>query len=183
MSAEHELRSLVPAPLADGAVSVRSPADLDGVSGDAVVLAFGLLDPVADFGPIVERLRSLADGGATVVLSVPNQAFAGEADGPIVWGEGAFEELVRLLPAGAVVGRVVELSGVALAVEGSEVPAPSGVSSGDSAPVAMLVAFGPRASALSSSSAVGFADRSAARRHERELQARIAVLEARLSPP
>jgi hypothetical protein len=61
------------------------------------------------------------------------------------------------------------------------VPAPSSVAGGDSAPVAMVVAFGPRASELSSSSVVGFADRSAERRRERELQARIAVLEARLA--
>ena len=181
MSAEHELRSLVPAPLADGAVDVRSAGDLDGVSGDAVVLASGLLDAVSDLGPVVERLRALADGGATVVLSVPNQAFDGEVHGPIVWGEGAFEELQRLLPADAVVARVVELGGVALAVDGSEVPAPAEVTPGDSAPIAMVVAFGPRASELSSSSAVGFADRAAERLHERELQARIAVLEARLA--
>ena len=70
------------------------------------------------FVPLVELLVELAERRATrrSLLSVPNDAFWA-IENPYhetTWGEGAFEELRRLLPEGTVVARQVALHGSAL---------------------------------------------------------------------
>src|SRR5512132_2602268 len=66
---------------------------------DAVVTCFETLAHLEDFVPCVDLLIEI---GAvhTVVLSVPNDAFWSIENPfhPTSWGEGAFEELRRLLP-------------------------------------------------------------------------------------
>ena len=157
------------------ALDLTQPEPLrDAIREDAVVTCFSTIEHLDPWLPLVELLASLE--GVTVVLSVPNQSFEGSG----AWGEGAFEELLRLLPADAVVAQQVALSGSALVVSDAPPPldAPSDL---DQPPTDLLVAFGPRASSLGSVAAVAALDRRGERLRERERDAEVALLEARLS--
>jgi hypothetical protein len=155
-------------PLASAGTAVASVADLASVPDGGVATCFDLPD---EWLALVEGLRDAAAGrDITVILSVPNEA---------PWGTGAFEELLRLLPTDAVAGRAVPLRGVALTVDGAP-GLPPLTGSLDGEPVELVVAFGPRASELSSAAVVEGADLADERRRRRELEAELAVLRSRV---
>jgi hypothetical protein len=149
----------------------------------AVIACAGVLERIPDFVDVVEALVALsAESGATVVLTVPNHAFGidGEAQPASAWGEGAVEELRRLLPGDHVVLHQVALRGAALVPEGArarlditvDMDAPS------AAPVGFVIAFGPRAARLAPTADAGPADLGAERAHERARTAELDVLRA-----
>jgi SAM-dependent methyltransferase len=85
--------------------------------GAPVVTCFEVVEHLSSFLALVEWSSEMARAhGATVVLSVPNDAFW-SIQNPhhlTAWGEGAFEEMRRLLPAEHTLLRQVALSGSAL---------------------------------------------------------------------
>ena len=87
--------------LIDPAALARVSDALLRVDGDRVVSCFEVIEHLSTFVPFLEWSGALArDDAATFVLSVPNDAFW-TIENPYHaarWGEGAFEELRRLLP-------------------------------------------------------------------------------------
>lgn len=163
----------------DGVAQVR--AALDPVAG-ATVTCFEVIEHLESFTWLVEMLTGLEQ--ATVFLSVPNDAFWA-LENPYhhtMWGEGAFEELRRLLPAGAVVARQVPLDGSHLIVEGGTGPIelPSVDLRPDAVPSHFVCAFGPRAGMLASRGLAIASDLDGQRRWERQRESHLAVAEARL---
>lgn len=149
--------------------------------GPATVTCFECIEHLASFVPLVSALVDLAERhGVTVVLSVPNDAFW-SIENPhhrTVWGEGAFEELVTLLPAERVVLRQVVLQGSAIVREDAEPelrPVPIELEPGG-VPSHMLVAFGPRHDELAPSAAVAQVDMEEQRRWQRQREADLSRL-------
>jgi 2-polyprenyl-3-methyl-5-hydroxy-6-metoxy-1,4-benzoquinol methylase len=101
---------------------LSNPADVarlaDELKGKgAVVTCFEVIEHLETFVPLVEMLESLK--GATVIMSVPNDAFWA-TENPhhkTMWGEGAFAELQSLLPEGHTVAPQVQLTGSAIALD------------------------------------------------------------------
>jgi hypothetical protein len=158
----------------------------DAAGEDALVTVFDTLEHLPSFVALVELLDELAEEhGATVVLSVPNDAVADGARAT-AWGEGAFAELTSALPDGHAVWHQLAVRGSALAPAGHEGLHEGAIAlAGDVAPVAFLAAFGPRAGelrpAVSLAQADPGAERAARRADEGELaylRARVAALEA-----
>lgn len=153
--------------------------------GDATITCFGALDRLRTFVPLLDLLGELAERhGATVILDVPNDAFAGRRAGQMVWGERAFDELRRLLPGEPVLARQIPLAGSAVVVgDGeSELTLPAVAPSGEP-PSHLIAAFGPRAHQLTSAALARPLDRREPQRRERQLAADVAYLEARLGEP
>ena len=99
-----------------------------------------------------------------------------------MWGEGAFEELRRLLPAEHVVARQLALHGSLALVDGEdgggrtvEVDPPTAA-----APTHFLVGMGPGAGRLTGTAGVGEADAVEQRRWERQRESDLAYLQAAL---
>ena len=182
----------------------RAPLDAASLAGDppdadalvaalreqaqegSVIACVGVLERLSGFAGVVHALVALAtERQATVVLALPNDAAVDAAAGPrrSVWGEGAVAELRGLLPADHVAFNLVALRGAVLVPAGgahalsvdvdTEVPA--------RAPAAFVLAFGPRAQRLQSTSEVAAADLSAERAHERARTAELEVLRARVA--
>jgi hypothetical protein len=148
-------------------------------SAPTIVTCFDVLAELDDFAPCLELLRSLGDR-TTVVIAVPNDAFWSAAERPTTWGEGAFEELRRLLPAEHVVRHQVPVAGSAIVdADGSEVSLPTVRVGG--VPSHFVVAFGPRAGELGTAAAAQAVDADATRRDERERESRLEWLTARVS--
>jgi len=164
---------------ADGMRAVR--AELGEVEG-ATVTCFEVIEHLETFVPLVVGLIELAGGGATVVLSAPNDAFWA-LENPFhktMWGEGAFEELRRLLPPDTVVARQIPLNGSHLVVEGDAGPltVPPVAPRADAVPSHLLCAFGPRANLLASRALALPADLDAQRTWERQRESNLAFIEA-----
>ena len=130
----------------------------------------------------MELLSELAEQHAfTVVVSVPNDAFW-SIENPYhktMWGEGAFEELRRLLPEPLALVRQVPLTGSALVVQGA--PQTLGrLGRGRRGPcaVAHIAACGPRAGEVASLARTHAADLDGQRRWERQRESDLAVLQA-----
>ena len=136
---------------------LSSPADLErvraallsGDGGGGVVTCFETVEHLPTFVPLLELLVDLAEQhGFTVFLSVPNDAFW-SIDNPHhvgAWGEGAFEELRRLLPAEHVLVKQVPLSGSALVDAAQEAAPPRTVEvelDPAGVPTHLLAGFGP----------------------------------------
>jgi SAM-dependent methyltransferase len=87
------------------------------VEGERVVSCFEVIEHLSSFVALIEWAGELArTGQATFVISVPNDAFW-SIQNPhhlSAWGEGAFEELHRLLPTERTLLRQVALSGSAV---------------------------------------------------------------------
>jgi len=117
------------------------------------------------------------------VLSVPNDAFWA-LENPYhetMWGEGAFEELRRLLPAEHVVAKQVPLQGSSIVLEGtSALEAPGFTPLVDPVPSHFIVAFGPRCDEIVPRSAVAQTDLAEQRRWERQREANLAFYEDRI---
>jgi SAM-dependent methyltransferase len=105
------------------AADLTAPADLEriedallGFQGQAIVTCFEVIEHLSSFLALVEWANALSrEHGVTFVMSVPNDAFW-SIQNPhhlTAWGEGAFEELRRLLPAEQTLLRQVALSGSA----------------------------------------------------------------------
>ena len=158
-------------------------AVLDGGPDGGCVTCFEVAEHLTSFVPLIEMLVGLArHHGFTVALSVPNDAFW-SIENPFhhtMWGEGAFEELRRLLPEDHVVARQVALHGSLIQVEGAvdsghsvEVEPPTGTT-----PTHFLVVFGPGATLFAGTAQVGEADLVEQRRWERQRESDLAFLKA-----
>ncbi len=98
--------------LADPAEVAALAAELAGEG--VVVTCFEVIEHLETFVPLIEMLEQLAD--ATVILSVPNDAFWA-TENPhhrTIWGDGAFAELRSLLPDGHTVTEQHQLHGSTL---------------------------------------------------------------------
>lgn len=175
----------------DATAAVREAIPVDG--GPVLVTCFDVLHQLEDFTALVELLIGLAERGATVVLSVPDDA-AGALQDPhraSAWSAGAAEELRRLLPTGAVALKqvAVRASAIVPAGEGATVGLPEVAVAADDQPTAHLLAFGPDAQRLTAAGDARAADLAAERAETRRsvsdlayLEARLAALEAPASP-
>jgi SAM-dependent methyltransferase len=153
-----------------------------------VITCFEVIEHLTTFVALVEALVELAAAGWTVVLSVPNDAFWA-IENPYhhtMWGEGAFDELRRLLPEDAVVARQVPLDGSHLVVEQPAGTPPAAIDlppvqpREDAIPSHFLAAFGPEARLLTSRALAIPSDLDGRRTWERQRESTLAVLEAEL---
>ena len=145
-----------------------------------------MLERLASFAGVVHTLVALAaERQATVVLALPNDAAGSDAAAGgrrSVWSEGAVAELRGLLPDDHVAFDLVALRGAALVPRGRLGRARGVRSTPPRAPSPrprFVLAFGPRAPRLTAAAAVGAADLSAERAHERARTAELEVLRAR----
>jgi hypothetical protein len=147
------------------------------------ITCFEVIEHLTSFVALVETLVDLTEGHRfTVALSVPNDAFW-SIENPFhhtMWGEGAFEELRRLLPEDHVVGRQVALQGSLAVVDGDgggrhavEFESPAAAT-----PSHFLVGMGPGAARLAGAAAIGGADVVEQRRWERQRESDLAVLKS-----
>lgn len=148
------------------------------------VTCFEVIEHLATFVPLLELLVELSQKhGVTAFISVPNDAFWA-IENPhhrTAWGEGAFDELRRLLPEGHVLARQVALQGSCVVRDSGkdpsaydlrvEVPA-AGV------PTHFLAAFGPRAGTLAGGAAATAVDLCEQRRWERQRESDLAYFQA-----
>lgn len=142
-------------------------------SGGSIVLTcFEVIEHLSDFIPLIEWLSSMADGGVSVVISVPNDVFT-SVKNPFhltMWGSSTVEELRGLLPADHVVATQVALAGSAvapLAEPAPQVPVTATVELAG-VPLQYLIAFGPRSADLEPSAVVLSSDVAAQRVWERQ---------------
>jgi SAM-dependent methyltransferase len=165
---------------ADALASVRA-AILEGEQ-DRVITCFENIEHLSNFVPLVTLLSELAEAGeATVVLSVPNDAFWA-IENPhhlTMWSSGSFEELRGLLPAGVRVARQVELRGSAIVPGDDDLSLDLSVSVSPSVavPTHFVAAFGPRASELVPHAEATQHDLDESRRWEREREADLAYFQ------
>jgi len=162
----------------DGVAAVR--AALDATPG--VITCFEVVEHLKTFVPLIGALIELAEQGWTVVLSVPNDAFWA-LENPYhetMWGEGAFEELRRLLPQDAVVARQIPLDGSHLVIDGAPLELPPVTPRPDAIPSHFLAAFGPRGGELTPRALAIPSDLDGRRTWERQRESTLAVLEAEL---
>lgn len=161
----------VVADLSDAAQLDRVREALPDDGGPACVTCFETIEHLETFAPLVELLVELAqERRCTVVLSVPNDAFWA-VDSPhhkTTWGEGAVEELRRLLPAEHRLVRQVALQGSALVGPDEDTQEVAMVSAKADVPTHLLLAFGERADALAITSRVLQTDLDEQRRWERQ---------------
>ena len=155
------------------------------VTDRAVIACEGVLEQLADFLETVETLVALAaERAATVLLALPNEAFAGSppAERRSVWGEGAVDELRRLLPADHVAFHQVALRGAALVAAGSgaQLPLTVEIDPRSAVPIGFVLAFGPLAHELTPTATASAADLTAERSYESERTAELEVLRARV---
>jgi SAM-dependent methyltransferase len=164
---------------AEGVAAVRDALG----DAEAVVTCFQTLAHLEDFVPCVDLLVGLVDQ-CSVVLSVPNDAFW-PVDNPFhrtMWGEGAIDELRRLLPGDHVVLDQVPLAGSAIAGPAEvELALGSAHVTADRVPSDFVLAFGTRAGELAPVTATRPFDSVAQRRHERARDSELAVLAARVA--
>jgi SAM-dependent methyltransferase len=147
-----------------------------------VITCFEVIEHLTTFVPLIGALIELAEQGWTVVLSVPNDAFWA-LENPYhetMWGEGAFEELRRLLPEDAVVARQIPLDGSHLVVDDRPLDLPAVTPRPDAIPSHFLAAFGPRAGELAPRALAIPSDLDGRRTWERQRESTLAVLEAEL---
>jgi 2-polyprenyl-3-methyl-5-hydroxy-6-metoxy-1,4-benzoquinol methylase len=166
---------------ADGLARVR-----EHVSGEegTVVTCFEVIEHLESFVPLVSMLGELVEGGATVVLSVPNDAFWNTRN-PYhlaAWGEGAMAELRSVLPASHVVLHQVALSGSAVLPADGEEAFEIGVHARAAGPPThFIIAMGARADRVQPGAQVAQVDVVAQRSWERQREAHLAVAEATIA--
>jgi SAM-dependent methyltransferase len=156
---------------------------LEGGAGGGCITCFEVVEHLTSFVPLVEMLVEMVERHRfTVALSVPNDAFW-SINNPFhhtMWGEGAFEELRRLLPEDHLVAHQFALQGSLTRLEGEhespemiehEVPATA-------TPTHLLVGMGPAAARLRGAAAVGAANLVEERRWQRQRESDLAFLQA-----
>lgn len=164
---------------------------LEAEDGPRVITCFEVIEHLSTFVPLIEMLSRVAtEGGIDVILSVPNDAFWA-IENPhhqTMWGDGAFEELRRLLPPDAVVMRQVALVGTAIvpvAADGAahaELELRLAADAASAVPTHLLAAFGPRVGTLRPTADVTALDLDGKRRWEREREAAASIVDALLEP-
>jgi SAM-dependent methyltransferase len=179
--ARRELRDVLVTTLAANLASETGVAAVTEAVGDrqsGVVTCFETLADLETFVPAVELLLGLSHAH-TVVLSVPNDAFW-SVDQPFrrtAWGEGAFEELRRLVPAAHLRLDQVPLAGSAIAPPGdSELALEPVRLDAERVPSSILLAFGPGQERLRPVAAARTSDAGEERRVERERASQMAFL-------
>ena len=150
----------------------------------AVVTCFEVVEHLATFVPLVERLVERADT-VTTILSVPNDAFWAIQNPHhlAMWGEGAFAELESQLPATRVILHQMQLQGSAILPVGDDLTLSpeAGVHARGAVPTHFLAAFGPRAAELEPLATVAQVDLDEQRRWVRQREADVAILETLLT--
>jgi hypothetical protein len=156
-------------------------------TGDRLVSCFEVVEHLGTFLPLLEWAGALAhQGAATFVMSVPNDAFWA-IENPFhtgCWGEGAFEELRRLLPGEQTILRQVALTGSATmswdyGIEDHELSVRVG--GGGTVATHFIAAFGPRHHELSRGALAVSTDQLEQRRWERQRESNLAFAETRLA--
>ncbi len=169
---------------------LTDPRDLERIGAavlssgsEPVITCFEVVEHLSTFLPLLEWSTAMTgDHGATFVLSVPNDAFW-SIQNPYhltSWGEGAFEELSRLLPPDRTLMRQVELSGsVIVDWEAGEQRHELALDAGGAGTVAthFLAAFGPRHRQLGHHGIVVQSDALEQRRWERQRENDIALMQ------
>ena len=170
--------------------NLNDPVDVERVRGrlladDAprTVTCFEVVEHLENFVPLVRMLTKFAeDGEATVLLSVPNDAFWA-VENPFhatTWGEGSFEELRRMLPEGTKLARQVSLGGAAVVPLDADDPQSTTVDvtlhAKDAVPTHFLAVMGPNADSLDVLGAVVQTDLHEQRRWERQRDADLLFL-------
>lgn len=151
------------------------------LKGERVVTCFEVVEHLSAFGPLLEWSGALArEGAATFVISVPNDEFWSIQNPHHVtcWGEGAFEELRRLLPPEQTLLRQVALSGSALLDwDAAPVQYELAVAPGGAGSVAthFIASFGPRHQEVWSGAYAVQTDMLEQRRWERQRENNVAV--------
>jgi SAM-dependent methyltransferase len=147
---------------------------------EPVVTCFEVVEHLSSFLALLEWAGEMARShGTTFLISVPNDAFW-SIQNPhhlSAWGEGAFEELRRLLPAEQTLLRQVALSGSALVDwNASPTACPVEVAVGGPSTVAthFLAAFGPRHADLARSALAVQSEMLEQRRWERQRESDLA---------
>jgi SAM-dependent methyltransferase len=177
----------MPGDLTDARFLERLGAALSGAEGERLVTAFEVVEHLASFVPLLEWAVELArSSGVTFVMSVPNDAFWSirNPHHATSWGEGAFEELQRLLPDERTLLRQVALAGSALVDwDAGAVEHELHVNAGGAGTVTthFIAAFGPRHEGVSRGALAVQTDSLAQRRWERQRESDLAFLEARAS--
>jgi hypothetical protein len=165
----------------DGLARVRE--HVGGEEG-TVVTCFEVIEHLESFVPLVTMLIELVQGGATVVLSVPNDAFWNMRN-PYhlaAWGEGAMAELRSVLPDDHTVLHQVALSGSAVLPEGGDERFEVAVqASATGPPTHFIVAMGPQADRVRPGAQITQVDVVAQRSWERQREAHLAVAEATIA--
>jgi hypothetical protein len=150
---------------------------------EAVITCFQTLAYLEDIVPCVELLLGWRER-CTVVVSVPNDAFWA-IENPhhrITWGQGAVEELQRLLPEDHLVLHQVPLAASAIvgAMDAQLALEPAHVTA-DRVPSHYVLVFGPHAERLTPLAATRMMDADAQRRVDRMRDSELAVLAARVA--
>jgi SAM-dependent methyltransferase len=149
----------------------------------AVVTCFGTLAHLSDFTACVELLAGLAERCA-VVLSVPNDAVWAIENPfhPTMWGEGAFDELRRVVPAEHVILEQVPIAASAIVGPGAtHAPLASAHVANERVASDFLLAFGPGTDALAPVAGARAVDAAGARQFERQRDSELALLAARVA--
>jgi hypothetical protein len=176
----------VRADLADQAdvARVRTAALEAGPGG--CLTCFEVVEHLSTFVPLLELMVELTtEHGYSAILSVPNDAFWA-LENPFhqtMWGEGAFEELRRLLPEPHVIARQVPVTGSAIVLEDltADLAVPAVPVERDRVPSHFIAAFGPRADTLRPLAFATAADLDGQRTWERQREAQLAFLEAEVA--
>jgi 2-polyprenyl-3-methyl-5-hydroxy-6-metoxy-1,4-benzoquinol methylase len=173
----------VQADLTDAADAARVRDAALAVGRDGTITCFEVIEHLVSFVAVLELMVELTtDHGYTAVLSVPNDAFW-TMDNPFhetMWGEGAFEELRRMLPADHRVAHQVPVVGSAIVPDGEakDLQPPAVTVAAERVPSHFIAAFGPRAEALAPQAFAAPADLDGQRLWERQREANLAFLEA-----
>jgi hypothetical protein len=169
--------------LSDPSSLERIAESLLEVDGRRTVTCFEVIEHLSSFVALLDWSARLADAGdATFVVSVPNDAFW-SLQNPhhhSAWGEGAFEELRRLLPRERTLLRQVAMSGSAvLDWEAARTRHELAVDAGGEGSVAthFLAAYGPRHGEVARGALVVQSDQLAQRRWERQRENDLAVMQ------
>ena len=173
------------ADLTDPAEIARVRAALLEVEGPRVVTCFEVVEHLGTFVPLVRMLCELAEAGeATVLLSVPNDAFFATHNPHhlTTWGAGAFAELRGLLPEGTVIAHQLMLTGSAIVpLDGGEPHTASfevELRTEPAVPTHFLAIMGPQASDVALQADAVQADLDSQRAWEREREANVAYDQA-----
>lgn len=175
--------TLIVGDLTDPADLERVGAALRSFGGEPLITCFEVVEHLSTFLPLLEWAAAMVrDQGATFVLSVPNDAFWSIQNPHHLtsWGEGAFEELSRLLPPDRSLLRQVALSGSAIVDwEAGEERHGLDLVAGGVGTVAthFLAAFGPRHGQLRHDALVVQSNVLEQRRWERQRENDIAVMQ------
>jgi hypothetical protein len=170
------------------AADLTNPEDLERIGrellalgGEPAITCFEVVEHLGSFLPLLTWASEMtAAHGATVVLSVPNDAFWAIANPHhmTTWSEGAFAELRGLLPREHTLLRQVALAGSAVVSwDGEAESHPLTATAGGQGNVAthFIAAFGPRREALWRGALALEADMLEQRRWERQRESDAAV--------